>query len=91
MFWSLYIGLPSAILPSSSSTVVVNCIPQRQHNISVVSHSNNCIDTGSDSHTTISSNPVTILSAVECLTMSSSVTTTISGQDISITMTTAGV
>jgi len=81
----------------SSSTVKVNCLPQRssivlvmkppsmeytQQNISVVSQPNSSATIVSDSHTTFSSSPVTTLSVVECLTTSSSVVTSISGQAI---------
>ena len=83
--------------PSSSSTVKVNCVPQRssiisliksssmeytQQNISVVSQPNSSVTIVSDSHTTFSCSPVTTFSVVECLTTSSSVVTSISEQAI---------
>jgi len=83
--------------PSSSSTVKVNCLPQRssivslikqpsmentQKNISVVSQPSSSVTIVSDSHTTFSSSPVTTFSVVECLTTSISVVTSISGQAI---------
>ena len=76
----LCIGLISTVIPSSSSAVTVSCLPQRQQNISVVSQPSSCATIVSDSHTTISSNPVVTVSVVECLTTKSSVVTSISGQ-----------
>ena len=67
---------------------MVNYSPQRQQNILVVSQPNSLVSIVSDTHTTTS--PVTTLSAVECLTTSSSAVTSISGQYVS-TITTAGV
>ena len=88
---SVYIGLIPTIISSSSSTVTVNCLPQRQQNISVVSQPSSSVTIVSDTHTTISSTPVTTVSVVECLTANSSVVTSISGQDVSTITTTSGV
>ena len=83
--------------PTSSSTVKVNHLPQQssivslmkppnmeyiQQNISVVSKSNSSVTIVSDSYTTFSFSPVTTFSVVKCLTTSSSVVTSISGQAI---------
>ena len=87
----MYIGLIPTIISSSSSTVTVNCLLQRQQNISVVSQPSSCVTIVSDTHTTISSTPVTTVSVVECLTTNSSVVTSISGQDVSSITTTSGV
>ena len=86
----MYIGLIPTVISSSSSTVTVNCLPQRQQNISVVSQPNSCVIIVSDTHTTISSTPVTTVSVVECLTINSSVVTSISGQDVSSNTTASG-
>jgi len=82
---------------SSSLTVKVDCLPQQssivslmkslsientQQNISVVSQPNSSVTIFSENHTTFSCIPVTTLSVVECLTTSSSVVTSISGQAI---------
>ena len=83
-----YAGLSTTVVPNSSLSVMVNCSPLRQQNILVVSQPSSLVSTVSDTHTTTS--PVTILSVVECLTTSSSVVTSISGQHVS-TITTAGV
>ena len=84
------LGLTVTILPSSSSTVMVNTLSLQssltpvlqlpsmeynQKNFSVVSQPSSSIV--SDTHTTTS--PVTTVSVVECLTTSSSVVTSISG------------
>ena len=58
-----------------------------QQNILVVSQPSSLVSIVSDTHTTTS--PVTTLSVVECLTTSSTVVTSISGQHVS-TNTTAG-
>ena len=87
----MYIGLIPDAISSSSSTVTVNCLPQRQQNISVVSQPSSCVTIVSDTHTTISSTPVTTVSVVECLTTNSSVVTSISRQDVSSITTTSGV
>ena len=85
-------GLIPTVIPSSSSTVLDNCLPQRQQNISVLSQPSSHVTIVSDTHTTISSTPVATVSVVDCLTTSSSVVTSISGQDVStITATIAGV
>ena len=76
------------VISSLSSTVTVNCVPQRQQNISVVSQPSNCVNIVSDTLTTISSTPVSV---VECLTTNSSVVTSISGQDVYSITTTSGV
>ena len=83
----------TTILSSSSSTVTHS--PQRslitpaiqspsmecnQHSILVVSQPSSVVYIVSDTHTTTS--PVTTLSVVECLTTSSSVVTSISGQHV---------
>ena len=62
-----------------------NYSPQRQQNVLVAS---SLVSIASDTHTTTS--PVTTLSVVECLTTSSSVVTSISGQHVS-NITAAGV
>ena len=80
-----YAGLASTVVPNSSLTVMGNYSPQRQQNVLVAS---SLVSIVSDTHTTTS--PVTTLSVVECLTTSSSVVTSISGQHVS-TITTAGV
>ena len=79
------------VISSSSSTATVNCLPQWQQNISVVSQPSSCVTIVSDTHTAISSTPVTTVSVVECLTTNSSVVTSISGQDVSSNTTTSGV
>ena len=86
----MYIGLIPTIISSSSSTVTVNCLPQRQQNISVVSQPSSSVNIVSDTHTTISSTPVTRVSVVECLTTNSSVVTSISGQNVSSITTASG-
>ena len=93
------------VIPSMSSAVTVKCLPQgssnvsvikscnveyTQCNFSVVSQPSSSITIVSDSHTTFSSSPLTTLSVVECLTTSSSVVTSISGQAISAITTTTG-
>ena len=78
------------VISSSFSSVTVNCLPQRQQNISVVSQPSSCVTIVSDTHTTISSTPVTTVSVVECLTTNSNVVTIISGQDVSSITTTSG-
>ena len=87
----MYIGLIPTVISSSSSTVTVDYLPQREQNISVVSQPSSCVTIVSDTHTTISSTPVTTVSVVECLTTNSSVVTSISGQDVSSVITTTGV
>ena len=86
----MYIGLNPAVISSSSLTVTDKCLPQMQHIVSVVSQPSSCVTIVSDTHTTISSTPVTTVSVVECLTTNSSVVTSISGQDVSSITTTAG-
>ena len=86
----MYIGLIPNVI-SSSSTVTVNCLLQRQQNISVVSQPSSGATIASHTHTTISSTPVTTVSVVECLSTNSSIVTSISGQDVSNIMTTTGV
>ena len=88
---------------AATSTVMVESIPQRslptpvmkppsmeysQHNI--LSQPSSCVTIVSDTHTTFSCSSVTTLSVVECLTTSSSVVTSISGQVISTVTQTAG-
>ena len=93
----------SAVLSSSCSTVTVNCLPQRSSitpviksssmeydHLNVLSKPNSCVAIVSNTHTTFSSNPVTTLNVVECLTTSNSVLTSISGQVISTVTATAG-
>ena len=89
--FNLCIGLIPTVISSSSSTATVNCLPQRQQNISVVSQPTSGITIVSDTHTTISSIPVTTVSVAECSTTDSSVVTSISGQDASSITTTTGV
>ena len=67
----------------SSSTVMVNCLPQRQQNILVVSQPSRLIippSIVSDTH--ITSSKVATFSVTECLTTNSSsgVVTSVSGQ-----------
>ena len=81
----MYVGLSTTVDPNLSSAVMVNSSPLRQQNILVVSQPSSSV---TDIHTTTS--PVTTLSVVECLTTSSRVVTSISGQQVS-TITTAGV
>ena len=93
----------STLLSSPCSTVAVNFLPRRssitpvitspsiecsQQNI--LSQPTSCVTIVSNAHTTFSSNPVTTLSVVECLTTNNSVVTSISGQVISTITTTAG-
>ena len=80
----LHIGLVES---SSSSTIMVNCTYQRKQNILVESQPSSCVTVSYTHNNTI---PVTTLSVVECLTTSSSVDTSISGQDMSTAITTAG-
>ena len=56
----------------------------------ILSQPSSCVTIVSDTHTTFSSNPVTTLSVVECLTTNNSVVTSIGGQVISTATTTAG-
>ena len=84
----MYVGLSTTVDPNLSSAIMVNFSPQRQQNILVVSQPSSLVSIISDTHTTTS--PVTTLSVVECLTTSSSVVTSISGQHVP-TITTAGV
>ena len=95
--------LTSTVLSSSCSRVTGNSLPQRssvtpaikspsmeygQRNI--LSQPSSCVTVVSDTHTTFSSSPVATLSVFECLTTSSSVVTSISGQVVSTITTTAG-
>ena len=91
MFYvSVNIGLIPTVISSSSSTVTLNCLPQRQQNISAVSQPSSCVTIVSDTHTTISSTPGTTVSVIECLTTNNFVVTSISGQDVSNITTTSG-
>ena len=87
----------TTVSPSSTSTVMINSLPSQpsvtpmtqslnmeysQQSISDVSQPNSCVTIVSYVHTTISSSPITSLSVVECLTTSSSVVTSINGQDV---------
>ena len=83
----MFVGLLPTV-SKSSSAVMVNFSPQRQQNILVVSQLSISVTIVSDTHTTTS--PVTTLSVVECLTTSSSVVTSISGQQVSTITTPAG-
>ena len=74
-------------VPKSSSTTMVNCSPQRQQNLLIVSQPNSSELIVSDTHTTTS--PVVTLNVVQSLTTSSSVIT-FTGQNDSV-ITTAGV
>ena len=88
----------STVSSSSFSTVMVKSLSPpvvksssmeySQHNI--LSQPSSCVTIVSDTHTTFSCSPVTTLSVVECLTTSSSVVTSISGQVISTVTATAG-
>ena len=60
-----------------------------QQNLVVVSQPSSLVSIVSDTHITTS--PVTTLSVVECLTTSSSVVTSISGQDVSTIAIPAGI
>ena len=60
-----------------------------QQSLVVVSQPSSLVSIVSDTHTTTS--PVTRLSVVECLTTSSSVVTSISGQDVSTIAIPAGI
>ena len=82
------VGLVPTAVSKSSSTVIGDYSLQRQQNISVVSQPSSLVSIARDIHTTTI--PVATLSVVECLTTSSSVVTSISGQPVS-TITTAGV
>ena len=84
----LYVDLVSTDDSKSSSTVMVQCSSQRQQNNLVLSQTSSLISIVSDTHTITS--PVTTLSVVECLTTSSSVITSISGQHNISTITTTG-
>ena len=59
-----------------------------QHNI--LSQPSSCVTIVSDTHTTFSCSPVTTLSVAQCLTTSTSVVASISGQVVSTVTTTAG-
>ena len=87
----------TTVSPSLISTVMVNSIPSQpsvspimqslnmdnsQENISGASQPSSCVTIVSYTHTTVSSSSVTSLNVVECLTTSSSVVTSISGQDV---------
>ena len=78
----MFVGLIPTV-PKSLSTVMVNCSPRTQQNVLVVSQPNSLVSIVSDTHTTTS--PVTTLSVVGCLTTSSSVVISISGQHVSTT------
>ena len=91
----------STVLSSPCSTVTVNCLPQRSSITQVItspsmeyshqnilSQPNSRVAIVSDTHT--SSNPITTLSVVECLTTNNSVVTSISAQVISTVTRTAG-
>ena len=67
---------------------MVQCSPQRQQNNLLVSQPNSLVSIVSD--TNITTSPVTTLSVVECLTTSTSVATSTSGQHVSTITTTAG-
>ena len=75
-------SLPTPVMKSPS-------MEYSQHNI-LLSQPSSCVTIVSDTHTTFSCIPVTTLSVVECLTTSSSVVTSISGQVISTVTPTAG-
>ena len=87
----MYVCLIPYVISSSSSTLTGNHLPQRQQNISVVSQPSSCVTIVSDTHTTISSTPVTPMSVDKCLTTNSNVVTSISGQDVSSITTTTGI
>ena len=87
-FLYIYVGLVPTAVPKSSSTVIGDYSLQRQQNILVVSQPSSLVSIARDTHTTTS--PVTTLSVVECLTTSSSVVTSISGQQVSTITTPAG-
>ena len=74
-------SLPTPVMKSPS-------MEYSQHNI--LSQPSSCVTIVSDTHTTFRCSPVTTLSVVECLTTSSSVVTSISGQVISTVTPTAG-
>ena len=89
---TIALTIESTTIPSSSSTTVT-CSPQRslitpaihslsmecnQQSILIVSQPTSLVSIISDTYTT--TNPVTTLSVVECLTTSSSIVTSISGQ-----------
>ena len=95
----------STVLSSPCSTVTVNFLPRRSlitpvitspgmecSQQDILSQPTSCVTIVSNAHTTgtFSSNPVTTLSVVECLTTNNSVVTSISGQVISTVTTTAG-
>ena len=96
----VYIGLVPTIVPESSLTVAANCSlqgtsvtpiirsPSVEYSQQNISQPNSLVSIVSDTHTTTS--PVTTFSVVECLTTSSSVVTSISGQHVSTITTTAG-
>ena len=71
--------------------MVADCLSQRQQNRLIVSQPNNFQTVVGDTHITATTSPVTTLSIVESLTTSSAVVTSIGEQNISGTMTTAGV
>ena len=71
---------PSSIIPITKSLTVIQ---YSQPNISVISEPSSHVTIVSDTHTIISSTPVTTVSVVECVITSSSVVTSISGQDVS--------
>ena len=75
------ISLPTPVTKSPS-------MEYSQHNI--LSQPSSCVAIVSDTHTTFTCSPVTTLSVVECLTTSSSVVTSISGQVVSTVTATAG-
>ena len=87
-FLYICIRLTSTDVSKLSSTEMVNCLPQRQQDNLVVSQPSSLVSIVSDTH--ITTNPVTTLNVVECLTTSSSVVTSISGQHVSTITTTAG-
>ena len=82
------VGLSLNVVPKPSSRVMVNCSPQRQQNVLVVSQPSSLVSTVTNTYTTTSS--VSTVNVVECLTTISSVVTSIRGQHVS-TITTAGV
>ena len=78
---NFYTGLISTVVPPSS---------QRQQNLILVSQPSSTGNNISDTQVAVNSSLVTTLSVVECLTTSSSIVTSISGQHVSTITTTAG-
>ena len=78
---NFYKGLIPTVVPPS---------PQRQRNLILVSQPSSTGNSTIDTQAAVNSSLVTTFSVTECLTTSSSIVTSISGQHVSTITTTAG-